>query len=275
MANNPLQKFFRQPKVFIKLPSKGEYYKPGVITGDPSNFPVFGMTGMDEIIIKTPDALITGESTVKVVESCCPSVTDAWEISNLDLDVILSAIRVATYGNSINISHKCEHCSTENEYDLELTNIIDHYNHISFDNNAVLKDVVVKLRPLTYREITAFGQRNFELKQTLSQAYDLKNEEERTKEMSRLYSKFGVLQIEIYSANVESIQVGTTIVTERAFIDEWLANTDKSVFEEIKTHIDKNTKLWDTPPQIALCEHCGKENTIRVSLDHSAFFAKA
>ena len=67
MAGNPLQKYFRQPKVFIKLPSGGIYSKPGTIQGDAGNVPVYGMTGMDEIIVRTPDALLSGESTATVI----------------------------------------------------------------------------------------------------------------------------------------------------------------------------------------------------------------
>lgn len=275
MANNPLQKFFRQPKIYIKLPSMGTYSKPGVLTGDSNNMPVFGMTGMDEIIIKTPDALITGESTVKVIESCCPTISDGWEVTNLDLDLILAAIRIATYGNSITMTHTCPHCSTENEYDLELTKLIDHYNHIEFDNKAVLKDLVVKLHPLTYRQVTEFGQKNFLLRQRLSQANDIKDDDERFKEVSKMYQEFGVLQVEVYSANIESIEVGNSVVVERSFINEWLANTDKDIIEQIRKHIDKNTELWKTPPQLVKCENCGEENTLLVELDHSSFFAIA
>ena len=51
MATNPLQKYFRQPKIFIKLPSAGVYCQPGNIQGDSNHMPVYGMTGMDEIIM--------------------------------------------------------------------------------------------------------------------------------------------------------------------------------------------------------------------------------
>jgi hypothetical protein len=275
MANNPLQKFFRQPKIFISLPSKGLYNNPGEITGDITKLPVYGMTGMDEILIKTPDALITGESTVKVIESCCPAITNGWAVSNLDLELILAAIRIATYTNVITVGHTCEYCQTENEYELELSKIIDYYNHITFDERAVLKDVVVKLRPLCYKEVTDFSQRNFELRQQLEIASKIEDDVEKSKEMSRLYEAYGALQVEVYSANIIAIEAGSTVVDERAYINEWLANTEKSTFDQIKIHIDKNTKLWETPPQVAQCESCGKENTLRVALDHSTFFANA
>lgn len=275
MANNPLQQYFRQPKIFIKLPSKGVYNKPGVITGDSDNVPVFGMTGMDEIIMKTPDALITGESTVRVIESCCPSIKDGWELTTLDLDIVLSAIRIATYGNDITVNHKCEHCETDNEYALELTKLVDHFNHITYDNKVVLKDVVVKLRPLTYKEVTQFGLRHFQLQQLLNQAKALENEEEKNKNISSLFVEFGALQAEIYSASVESIEAGNTVVHERAFIDEWLQNTEKTTFEQLSNHIDNTKAQWQVPQQTAECAECHKENKINVDLDHSYFFATA
>jgi len=80
MATNPLKQFFRQPKIFIKLPSKGIFNNPGTLQGDLDKMPVFGMTGMDEILMKTPDALLNGESTVRLMQSCCPSITDGWDI---------------------------------------------------------------------------------------------------------------------------------------------------------------------------------------------------
>ena len=33
MANNPLEQFFRQPKIFINLPSSGAYQEAGVCRG--------------------------------------------------------------------------------------------------------------------------------------------------------------------------------------------------------------------------------------------------
>jgi hypothetical protein len=85
MANNPLQQFFRQPKIYISLPSQGVYNKPGTFSGNIERLAVYGMTGMDEILLKTPDALLSGESTATVIKSCCPSVTDAWDLPVNDI----------------------------------------------------------------------------------------------------------------------------------------------------------------------------------------------
>ena len=61
------------------------------------------MTARDEIIFKTPDALMNGQGMVDVIQSCIPEIKDAWQISNYDLDTILIALRIATYGETMDI----------------------------------------------------------------------------------------------------------------------------------------------------------------------------
>jgi hypothetical protein len=121
---NPLQKYFRQPKLYISLPSKGMFYAEGALVGDPNNFPILAMTGMDEILMKTPDALLNGEATVKIIESCCPYIKNAWSIPSIDLDSILIGIRIATYGDTLTLDNNCSQCGTENTYDVDLKTII-------------------------------------------------------------------------------------------------------------------------------------------------------
>ena len=78
--NNPLTKFFRQPAIYLKLPSNGAFWPNDAIelplTGE---IPVYPLTTKDEIILRTPDALLNGEGVVEVIQSCCPSIKDAWQ----------------------------------------------------------------------------------------------------------------------------------------------------------------------------------------------------
>jgi hypothetical protein len=275
MAQNPLQQYFRQPKIYISLPSMGVYNKPGSISGEVSNIAIFGMTGMDEIMMKTPDALMSGESTVKVIESCCPAITDAWELSNLDADLILAAIRIATFGNIMNVDHTCPNCNTENEYALDLSNRIDHFSKCKYDNTVVLKELVVKLQPLTYRQTTAFSLRNFQLQQKLSQTAAITDEANQKKVISELFSEIGVLQTEIFAANIESVQAGDVVVGEREYINEWLRNSDKNVFDTIRLQFDANRTTWEVPAYPITCDNCGRESKLTIDLDHSNFFGNA
>ncbi|CAB4125896.1 hypothetical protein UFOVP181_342 [uncultured Caudovirales phage] len=275
MAQNPLQQYFRQPKIFIGLPSHGAYNKPGTISGDPERLAVFGMTGMDEILLKTPDALLSGESTVKVINSCVPSITDPWDLSTLDADLVLSAIRIATYGNELNIMHVCNNCGTENEYTLDVNTMIDHYATCTYNNKLVLKDLTIITRPLTYQQSTDFALQNFQYQQKLKNIDALEDDTEKKTLMGEVFNDLAELRNAVYSTGIESINAGAQVVDQREFIIEFLNNCDKEIIDSIAKHVDQNQKAWAVPDQKVICENCGTENEVSVDLDQSNFFVTA
>lgn len=275
MAQNPLQQYFRQPKIFISLPSQGAYNKPGSIDGDVNNIPVYGMTGMDEIIIKTPDALLTGDSTVKVIQSCCPSIKDPWGLSVLDLDLVLSAIRIATYGRNLGLSANCPKCNEENDYDVDLTRIIDHFTKCKFNSRVVVDDLVITIQPLTYEQSTRFNIRNFELQQKIAQVEFIEDKDERQKTINTLWLELADVQRTVFGATIESVQTQTDTVTERGYIDEWLTNCDKEVVNVIRDHIEQNRRDWQLPKYSVACMECKHEFDLAIDLDQANFFAGA
>lgn len=276
---NPLQQYFRQPKIYIKLPSKGIFTKPGTIQGDANKLPIYGMTGMDEIMAKTPDALLSGESVVKIMESCCPSIKDGWDLSTIDTNLLLVAIRIATYGSAMTVAHTCSACSTENEYELDLVKIIDYYAGQNYVNTVDLDQLTVKLKPLNYRQISELAIKSFKIQQQAAQLIRISQNQELTEEqdtqLKQLYSELANMQNEIYKMSVESVETGNMNVTEQKFILEWLDNADATVFDAIKAVAEQNTKAFAVPTQPVTCSNCSAATEIAVEFDNSNFFAKA
>jgi hypothetical protein len=272
MSSNPLQQYFRQPKIYISLPSNGVFNNPGTFQGDINNLPVYGMTGMDEIVIKTPDALMTGESTVKVIESCCPSVKDGWDLSILDTELVFTAIRISTYGNIMAVTHTCPGCQTDNDYDIDLTKIVDHLSSCKYQNKVVLDSLTLKLQPLTYKQATDINVKNFGLQQKLYQLDLMEDSEEKQKNIHVLWKEIADIQNIVYFASVESVETLDQVVTDKTFISEYLRNCDKSVFDSIKKQIDANKSTWKFPGYAIVCDTCKKENNVTIDLDPSNFF---
>jgi len=269
---NPLEKFYRQPKIYIQLPSKGAYYPEGVLDGDALNVPIYAMTGMDELIMKTPDALFNGEATVRLIESCCPYIKNAKFIPSLDTDTLLAAIRIATFGDSITITHKCEKCKEDNSYDISAQNIIDHYSKLPYDNKLELPQMTIYFRPLTYDQITLFNIENFKLQKSLVQLAVIEDTEKRQNVLDEIYGNLGLLQASIFIASIESIQLEETIVTDSAQIAEWISNCDREYYTKIKEHLEKIKTVWSMPKSKVKCTNCDHEELVDVSLDQSHFF---
>jgi hypothetical protein len=93
--------------------------------------------------------------------------------------------------------------------------------------------------------------------------------------MNDLFQKLATIRNEVFALGIESIDTGKHIVTERAFIEEFIANADSSVMTAIGKQIEKNQKTWESPPQTVKCGHCETEATLSINLDQSNFFVTA
>lgn len=275
MSQNPLQQYFRQPKIYITLPSKGVFYSPDAISGSFENIPIYGMTGMDEIILKTPDALMSGESTVKIVQSCCPTIKNAWELSSIDANLIYAAIRIATFGNAMSVTQVCTNCETENDFDIDLNYVVEHYGTCHYNHKLVVDNITIKTTPLTYKDMTEFNLTSYNLQQKLNQADGLEDAVEKQKLFKELFEELSKAQQEIFLKSVESVEVDGQVVDNKEHISEWLHNCDKVIFDSLKKHVDNNRTAWDMPSWPTKCENCGTESKVYIELDQSSFFEEA
>jgi hypothetical protein len=271
---NPLQRYYRQPKIYISLPSKGLYYDEGAFHGDYNNVPIFGMNGMDEIMYKTPDALFTGEATTKVIESCCPFIKDASRMPTLDVDSIVTAIRIATFGEMLTVNHSCPNCANEDSFEIDLKVFLDYFSSLTFDNKIQVGDLLVTLKPLSYQELTEVNIENFKLQKMLRQVQDMASEEDQQKQVDLVYKNLADIQTQLFIKSIESVQIPEGVVDQVDFISDWVKNSDRILYEKIKEKLESNKNKWQTPPQPVKCSACGTEDTVTVNLDQSNFFVQ-
>jgi hypothetical protein len=271
---NPLQRYYRQPKIYISLPSKGLYYDEGAFHGDYNNVPIFGMNGMDEIMYKTPDALFTGEATTKVIESCCPFIKDASRMPTLDVDSIVTAIRIATFGEMLTVNHSCPNCANEDSFEIDLKVFLDYFSSLTFDNKIQVGDLLVTLKPLSYQELTEVNIENFKLQKMLRQVQDIASEEDQQKQVDLVYKNLADIQTQLFIKSIESVQIPEGVVDQVDFISDWVKNSDRILYEKIKEKLESNKAKWQTPPQPVKCSACGTEDTVTVNLDQSNFFVQ-
>jgi hypothetical protein len=274
MANNPLQQYFRQPKIFIELPVSTTYCEEGTFKSK-EKMPVFGMTGMDEIIMKTPDALLSGDSLATVISSCCPSIGNPWKLANLDVDSLLTAIRISTYGNKLSIIHTCKTCSEQNEFDLDLNKFMEHYKSCKFKNSVEIDELTIKIRPLTFEEANQFNLNNFVLQRKIVQIDTIEDPEEKTKLVKSAFKDINDIQIKMVKQCVESISTHDTVVTEQEHIAEYLDNCSVDAFQKIKNLVESNVSTWRLPEIDIACEKCNATDKVIVELNQTNFFGVA
>ena len=279
--SNPLKKYYRQPNQFVRLPSNYNYYIPGTIqVPESGEVAVFPMTAKDELLFKTPDALLNGEATVRVIQSCIPAITNAWEMPALDIDTCLVAIRMATYGTKMQVKVFVPKTKIEKDMELDLQAALDRLLSNTYEEKFLYQNMEVTTRPLTYKEFTEAAIKTFEEQRLAAMVQDKEMpEEEKIKRFQSSFSKLTDINIQMVSASVASIRVDGQVVTDKTQIQEFLENTSKEFYQTI---IDQSTKQKDnfTIPPVEMTAtpeeiKAGAPETYKVPVlfDQSNFFA--
>lgn len=276
-----LDQYKRQPKIYIDLPSRGNWYPEGCLVDDQTvNIPVYAMTAMDEIMIKTPDALFNGESTVSVIKNCIPTIQDPWLMPSIDIDYVLIAIRIATYSEKLPIETACPKCGEKSENEINLTALLDSYGSKDVQHGFPIGDLYVSLKPITYREMTNLHLEEYSLQKQLvnleKQNADL-SEKEKEKYVNECISKLTKLNLDLAISHVDSISSGQDQENNPTAIHEFISQSDAVFYKELQKNVTEYKKAWQLPEIEVTCqsEECGENYQTKLQLDYSNFFALA
>ena len=278
---NPLNKYFRQPSIYVSLPS-GVAYPPHVITpSQTGELGVMPMTAKDEIRFKTPDALMNGQGVVDVIQSCVPDIKDAWQIKSYDLDTILVAIRIATYGETMDINFTVPGANEQVSHSINLPAILDELRGTKVDSDILLNDgLKITVRPLTYKDMTTTSLQTFQQQKMYTAIQDSQlSDEDKASRFNDAFKALTDLNSSILLKNIESItmQDGTQI-SDASHIKEFVENANATLIKEIETKLTamrgqgavKPLKLKATEDQIKKGAPATYE--VPVTFDTSNFF---
>lgn len=278
---NPLKKYFRTPKVYVTLPSQGKYYPPGAIEmPENGELPVFAMTAKDELAIKTPDALLNGQSTVDVIQSCVPAIKNAWGLPSVDLDAVLIAIRIATYGETLDLHATVPNTDIEKTYSVDLRKMLNRLVTCQFEDVVQIENFEVTLRPLNYKEYTEAALKTFEEQRIFALVNDDDmGEAEKLSKFGDSFRKLTELTVFTITKSIVKIKIEDEEVTNPLHIEEFIANVDKSFYTSLSKHLDKQKEMFSTQPlEISSTDEeveagAPSKWTLPVVFDQSNFFA--
>jgi hypothetical protein len=275
--SNPLRQFFRQPQIYLRLPSQGNHW-PEHSLELPVNgeLPVYPMTAIDEITYRTPDALFNGQAVVNVIQSCVPAIKNAWHMPSVDTNSVLIAIRMASYGHDLEIASTCPGCNESNDYTMDLRSVLDVIRMPELDLSLDQGDLSVFFEPLSYETQNSHSQRQFELQQTINSITRSElTEAEKLQRISDTLKEITQITVRVLAASVKGIKTPHAFVTEKQHIVEFLNNCDRSMFNAIKDHVVDLRTASDLKPVGLKCVNCSHEYQQPLNLDMSDFFEPA
>ena len=272
--DNPLRKYFRQPAIHLRLPSNGKFYPNGAISMPPNGeLPIYPMTAVDEIITRTPDALFNGSAIVEIISSCVPDIRDAWSVPAVDLNALLTAVRLASYGHDMDISSKCPKCGETHDFSVDLRVVLDNIKMPNYDQPLMLGDLTVFFVPMTYRQINEVGRIQYEDQKILQMVNNSElTEDEKMQRLGEAFRRITQLTVRSIAASISAIKSEDAMVTDSKQIEEFLLNVEKNTFETIKNHVVQLREATDLKPIDIKCSSCANEYKQDFTLDMSNFF---
>ena len=207
---NPLLTSGRIPGETFQIPSGGLFYMDGELSPNVQNgeVHVYPMTGLDEILIKTPDLLFSGEAIKQIFERCIPDVIKPFRLLARDVDFLLICLRSVSFGPEVSVLHK-HNCTdaNENKYDVSIESFMQNVKRLdattlSGEYQCVMPDNrIVFISPMRYQSV-------IDMMASINPDQDISPEllnEKMINQLSGLISK--VVIPEQVEGNVEQVEV--------------------------------------------------------------------
>jgi len=281
-TNNPLTLYMRQPKVYVRLPSGGEFWPVNSIDmPENQQLPVYSMTAKDELLLNIPDALMNGQAVVDVIHNCVPNIKNAWLAPSMDIDALLIAIRIATYGEMMKTPVKFND-DLEMDYQVDLRVILDNLmNSCYWDPAIAINDeLTVFVKPLNYRQTTAASLQAYETQKIIQLSNnDSIDDEDKVRMFKESFKKLTDSTVGIIVQSIDHIDTPQGSTNNPTHIKEFINNADKGIFNMIQSHLEKlkaenSVKPMVVPVTDEMREKGVKGDTIEIPLvfDASTFF---
>lgn len=260
MSNNTLINRIQLPGVRYALPSQGIFYTNGELAEDVTNgeVEIFPMSSLDELTFSSPDKLLSGQAISEVFERCIPQIQKPLLLLTKDVDFLMVALRMVTFGNIMEVkhTHTCPDAKSH-IHKADLTNIIKLAKKI--DPTTISNEYTVslpngqqvKLKPMNYKTLLSLYE------STLSQ---------KTEDLTFEQMEF------LISSTLASVIDNVDDVTDNKQISEWIFALPlgwKKIIEEAINNISE----WGVDFSVkSICPDCNEEITIGVTANPVSFF---
>jgi len=194
---------------------------------------------------------MNGQATVDVIKSCVPNFLDPWKMVNYDTDTILLAIRIATYGETMDISYTVPITNALQQHSVNLPAILEQLSKFKIDDYATTSlGFKIKINPLTYKSLTKIQIANFEQQKIQGTVMDSSLSE--TQKQTAFAKSWSTLNLVNFSMLVDSISEITTpdgqTVTDRQQIIEFCEKAKSKTIKEIENKLSELRVQAQTPP---------------------------
>jgi DNA-directed RNA polymerase subunit RPC12/RpoP len=192
---------------------------------------------------------------------------------SIDIDAVLIAIRIASYGESMEVNSGCPECGHHNEYNLDLLSFLDKSNGFTYKDTVSVGQLTIKLRPYNYKELTKAAIKTFEQQKLISIVTneDL-SEEDKIAKFGESFVNLTRLTVDVVVNCIESVETPDGIVSDKEMIREFMENTSSEIFNLVNDQVREMKDLMALKAHDVECQECSHKFTVEVAMDQTNFF---
>lgn len=280
--SNILAKYYRAPGLQIKLPTNCKFMPHGSYELSMSDeVAVYPMRAADEMLMKSPDALMSGEAIEQMVRSCVPAIKQPRLVSTPDLDVILLAVRATTQGESLDIETECPKCKHKMSFTCSIPGLLSTAPEIPSDLSVRLSnDIVVYLRPYNLEDSTRISVATFKETKNI-QMLDLQYGEDNTdpaiiemksEQIKKSTKILQDLERKTIIGTITMIVVPEGKVTDPKMIVDFYNNISSKLTGIIDAKVKEINDMGIDKSVPLVCESCSHKWKGEVQFDPASFF---
>jgi hypothetical protein len=199
---------------------------------------------------------------------------------SIDVDAILIAIRMATYGTKMSVPITVPGTKIEKDYELDLQATLDKLLNAQYQTTTLVGNMEITTQPLSYDQFSKMAIKSFEEArvQELIKDQDMA-EEEKLKRFQQSLTKLTDLNVSMVGDTVASVKVDGQTVTDKNMIKEFIENAEKGFFQAVLDHLELQRQAFALPTiTVDSTEEEQKagapeQYTIPVQFDTANFFA--
>lgn len=263
------------PELYVQIPA--ELATAGILTDIHSgDLPVYGMTVLDTINLRTADALFNGTAVAQLIENCVPNIKNAWLLPFSSINYLLTAIDIATSGHTTEISLQCPECKEENNYDIPLSDMLDKIQTsaiepLQFDMDG--SSVHFKFKSLIYKFYNEFNLNFFRNQKTYEQLkLSDKDTDDQEIMLKKIVDDINHNNFFWLAHNTQEIYLdGNLIAEDYESIYDILKDLDRQSYKQVESHL--KTYMKNLTPDVAVeCRDCSHQFQTSFSLDYCNSF---
>jgi hypothetical protein len=137
-------------------------------------------------------------------------------------------------------------------------------------------DLEIYFRPLNYKNLNDNNQLQFEQQKLLQvTADDAVSESDKMTALTAAFKKLTDITVQSLALSISVIKTPQALVSEFEYINDFLKNCDRKLFEQVRDHVVSLREQSEMQPLNMSCEACKHNYKQVITLDMSSFFEPA